>query len=161
VKVTWDPDKAEENLRKHGISFDEAKTVFMDPLIVTIYDDEHSEGEHRYVSIRESTRRKTLVVWFTLHGDDPHLIGARQATRVERRRYMRGDEIRDEPPLSEMKDEYDFTNGVRGSFYLPNLRMPVWLDPDVHRAFPTEKAVNEALRYVMKNGIVHEISTDD
>ena len=74
---------------------------------------------------------------------------------------MRGDEIRDEPPLSEMKDEYDFTNGVRGSLYLPNLRMPVWLDPDVHRAFPTEKAVNEALRYVMKNGVVFEISTDD
>jgi uncharacterized protein len=157
VKVTWDPGKAEENLRKHGISFDEAENVFLDPLIGTMYDDEHSLGEHRFVTIGNSLRHRTLVVWFTLHDDNPHLIGARQATRVERRRYMRGDEIRDEPPLSEMKDEYDFTNAVRGSWYLPNLRMPVWLDPDVHRAFPTEKAVHEALRYVMKNGIVYEI----
>ena len=161
MKVTWDPAKAEENLLKHGVSFDEAKTVFHDPLIVTIYDHEHSEGEHRFVSIGESVGGKTLVVWFTLLDDDPHLIGAREATRKEKRRYMRGDEIRDEPPLSEMKDEYDFTNGVRGSFYLPNLRVPVWLDPDVSSAFPTEKMVNEALRYLIKHGVVHEISADD
>jgi uncharacterized DUF497 family protein len=157
VKVTWDPVKAEENLRKHGVSFDEAKTILMDPLIATIYDEEHSFGEHRFVCIGNSIRHRPIVVWFTLHDDDPHLIGAREATRKERRRYMRGDEIRDEPPLSEMKDEYDFTNAVRGTWYLPNARMPVWLDPDVHRAFPTEKVVNNALRYLMKNGVVHSI----
>ena len=157
MRVTWDPAKAEENLRKHGVSFDEAETVFLDPLIGTIYDHEHSEGEHRFASIGDSTRHRTLVVWFTLHDDNPHLIGAREATRAERRRYMRGDEIRDEPPLSEMKDEYDFSNAVRGSFYLPDLRILVYLDPDVSKVFSTSEAVNDALRYVIKNGFVHEI----
>ncbi len=161
MKVSWDPAKAEENLRKHGVSFREAETVFFDPLIGTMSDDEHSEGEHRFVSIGDSMRHRTLVVWFTLHDDNPHLIGAREATRVERRRYMRGDEIRDEPPLSEMKDEYDFSNAVRGTWYLPDLRTPVWLDADVRRAFPTEKSVNDALRYLMKHGIAHEVSADD
>ena len=74
---------------------------------------------------------------------------------------MRGDEIRDEPPLSEMKDEYDFSNAVRGSWYLPNLRIQVYLDPDVSKVFKTSEAVNDALRYVIKHGVVHEISTDD
>jgi uncharacterized DUF497 family protein len=161
VDVTWDPKKAEENLRKHGVAFEEAETVFRDPLLVTIYDEEHSDGEDRMVSIGESTRRRTLVVWFTPRDGIPHLIGAREAKRKERRRYMRGDEIRDEPPLSEMKDEYDFTNGVRGLWYLPNLRITVHLDPDVSKAFPTEKAVNEALRYLIKNGFAYEISEDD
>src|SRR2546423_12115408 len=124
-----------------------------------MYDDEHSEGERRFVSIGESTRWRTLVVWFTLHEDNPHLIGAREATRVERRRYMRGDEIRDEPPLDEMKDEYDFTNAVRGLWYLPNLRITIHLDPDVSKVFPTEEAVHKALRYLIKNGVV--LSVDD
>jgi uncharacterized protein len=157
VEVTWDPKKAAENLQKHRVSFEEAQTVFHDPLIGTLYDHEHAEGEHRYVSIGHSTRQRTLVVWFTLNGDDPHLIGAREATRKERRRYMRGDEIRDEPPLSEMKDEYDFSNAVRGSFYLPDLRILVYLDPDVSKVFTTSESVNSALRYVMKHGVVHEI----
>jgi uncharacterized DUF497 family protein len=159
VAVTWHPAKAEENLRKHGVSFEEAETVFRDPLLVTIDDREHSDGEDRYITIGTSTRYRTLVVWFTLEGDDQHLIGAREATRRERRRYMRGDEIRDEPPLSEMKDEYDFSNGVRGWFYQPNLRITIHLDPDVSKVFPTEEAVHKALRYLIKNGIV--LSADD
>lgn len=161
MECSWDPRKAEENLRKHGVAFEEAETVFRDPLIRTMYDDEHYEGEHRFLSIGESIRHRTLVVSFTSHGDKPHLIGAREATRRERKRYMRGDEIRDEPPLDEMKAEYDFSNAIRGLWFLPNLRITIHLDPDVSKVFPTEEAVHKALRYLIKHGVVHEISTDD
>lgn len=127
------PPKAEENLRKHGVAFEEAETVFRDPLL------------------------RTLVVWFTPRDDKPHLIGAREATRRERRRYMRGDEIRDEPPLDEMKAEYDFSNARRGFWFLPNLRITIHLDPDVSKVFPTEEAVHKALRHLIKNGVMHSV----
>jgi uncharacterized DUF497 family protein len=161
VECSWDADKADENFRKHGVTFEEAETVFRDPLMQTMFDDEHSEGEDRFVSIGESIRRHTLVIWFTPRNDKPHLIGAREATRRERRRYMRGDEIRDEPPLDEMKAEYDFSNARRGLWFLPNLRITIHLDPDVSKVFPTEEAVHKALRYLIKNGVTHEISEDD
>ena len=159
MECTWDAPKAEENLRKHGVAFEEAETVFRDPLLRTMDDDEHSEGEQRFLTIGESVRRRILVVCFTPRDDKPHLIGAREATRRERRRYMRGDEIRDEPPLDEMKAEYDFSNARRGLWFLPNLRITIHLDPDVSKVFPTEEAVHKALRYLIKNGVV--LSVDD
>jgi hypothetical protein len=72
---------------------------------------------------------------------------------------MRGDEIRDEPPLDEMKAEYDFSNARRGFWFLPNLRITIHLDPDVSKVFPTEEAVHKALRHLIKNGVV--LSVDD
>lgn len=161
MRVTWDPEKAEENLRKHGVSFEEGATIFDDPLIVSIFDDDHSDGELRLISIGESVVRHILVVWYAIRDDITHLIGTRVATRAEKRRYMRGDMIRDEPPLDEMKPEYDFTNGVRGMHYFPDLRIPVWLDPDVRRRFPTEKAVNDALRAIIEKESTFEILEDD
>ena len=83
----WDAVKAQENLRKHGVSFEEASTVFGDPLSLTIEDPLHSEEEDRFVTIGESIRRRILVVVHTERGDTIRIISARRATSRERRVY--------------------------------------------------------------------------
>ena len=141
MRISWDPRKAEENLRKHGVAFSEGKTVFNDPLSRTIDDPDHSWGEPRFLKIGESTSGRTIVVCYAIIEDDVRLIHARLATSAERRRFMRGDEIRDEPE-DEIRPEYDFSRGVVGKHYFPSVN----LDEDVASVFSDEKAVNDALR---------------
>jgi uncharacterized DUF497 family protein len=86
----WDENKAATNLVKHGVSFDEAKTVFSDPLYVDFYDPKHSDDEHRYIVIGMSAQNRLLLVAYTERGDAVRLISAREATRVERRAYEQG-----------------------------------------------------------------------
>lgn len=86
----WDESKAKVNTRKHGVTFEEASTVFADPLSVTIYDPVHSDDEDRYITLGESQRRRLLVVVFTDRGDRIRLISARIATRRERKGYEKG-----------------------------------------------------------------------
>jgi uncharacterized DUF497 family protein len=86
----WDKNKARENVRKHGVSFEEASTVFADPLARTIYDPLHSDEEDRFVQLGESQRRRLLVVVFTDRGDRIRIISARVATRHERKDYEEG-----------------------------------------------------------------------
>jgi uncharacterized DUF497 family protein len=86
----WDDEKAKKNLRKHGVSFEEAATVFGDPLALTIADPLHSELEERYVTLGESQRRRLLVVVATDRGDKIRIISARVATRRERKDYEEG-----------------------------------------------------------------------
>ena len=83
----WDPKKAEINLRKHGVSFDEATTVFADPLSILQPDPSHSVGEQRYLVLGTSARRRLLVVAFAERPPRTRLISARRATRNERRTY--------------------------------------------------------------------------
>lgn len=83
----WDDEKAEENVRKHGVSFSEAKTVFGDPLSVTIPDPNHSVGESRYVDIGRSVEGRVLVVVYTERGSNIRIISCRIATRWERKTY--------------------------------------------------------------------------
>lgn len=83
----WDDKKAKQNVKKHGVSFEEASTVFGDPLARTIPDPSHSEDEDRFVTLGESTRRRLLVVVFTERGDNIRIISARVATRRERQDY--------------------------------------------------------------------------
>lgn len=87
----WDPGKAEQNVRKHGVTFEEASRVFSDPLMVSIYDDEHSSlGEDRWVTMGRS-RQDLLVVVHTfiehMRVVTVRIISARLATRNERRSY--------------------------------------------------------------------------
>jgi uncharacterized DUF497 family protein len=86
----WDEDKAKANLRKHGISFDEATTVFLDPFSATIADPDHSAGEQRYVDIGSSERDRVLVVVYSERGASIRIISCRKATPVERRAYEEG-----------------------------------------------------------------------
>lgn len=86
----WDTNKATTNLAKHGISFDEAQTVFNDPLYIDFYDPDHSDDEHRYIMIGISAQNRLLMVAYTERGDLIRLISAREATRKERKAYEQG-----------------------------------------------------------------------
>ncbi len=88
----WDSNKANRNLKKHRVSFEEAKTVFSDPLLLTYRDDDHFEQEERIISIGLSTRYRLLLVVHTehkLHHDTMRIriISCRKATAAERQHY--------------------------------------------------------------------------
>ena len=83
----WDPAKAEANLKEHGVSFDEATTIFRDTLSITISDSDHSDSEDRFIDIGMSHRMQLLVVSYTERQDKIRIISARQPTRAERRSY--------------------------------------------------------------------------
>ena len=87
MKFEWDGKKARRNLKKHKVSFEEAVTVFGDPLSLTIEDPLHSEDKERFVIIGESNQQRLLVVVHTERGDKIRIINARQATSHERRDY--------------------------------------------------------------------------
>jgi uncharacterized DUF497 family protein len=90
----WDPAKDETNRRKHGVSFDEASTVFGDPLAVTISDPDHSENEGRFLTTGRSATDRLIIVAHTDRGARIRLISAREASRAERRTYEQGHEER-------------------------------------------------------------------
>jgi uncharacterized DUF497 family protein len=87
VRITWDPDKAAANFDKHGANFQDAATVFTDPLSVTFPSEDHSENESRFLTIGESTKVELLVVAHTEEEDIIRIISARRATGQERRFY--------------------------------------------------------------------------
>jgi uncharacterized protein len=91
MKFEWNPDKANLNLQKHSVSFNEASTVFNDPLSVTFPDTDHSFGEERYVIIGLSSANRILIVPHTDRADRVRIISAREATRNERRFYEDGE----------------------------------------------------------------------
>jgi uncharacterized DUF497 family protein len=83
----WDLTKAQSNLRKHSVSFEEASTALLDPLSKTDLDPDHSVAEHRFITFGMSARRRLLVVSYTQHDEIIRLISARLATRGEREIY--------------------------------------------------------------------------
>jgi uncharacterized DUF497 family protein len=87
MRFEWDPGKAKGNLRKHKVSFDEAITVFYDPLSVTFDDPDHSMNENRLVTVGYSGQGRLLVVSHTERGIAVLVISARLAGRDERRRH--------------------------------------------------------------------------
>jgi uncharacterized protein len=91
MQFEWNPDKASSNQEKHGVSFNEASTVFNDPLSITFPDTDHSYGEERYVIIGLSSVGRILVVPHTDRADYVRIISAREATRNERRFYEDGE----------------------------------------------------------------------
>jgi len=86
----WDEEKAKENFRKHKVSFEEAKTVFGDPFLMTFSDPEHSDSEQRYLNIDISSKGEVLVVVHTERGRNTRIINCRKATTKERRAYEEG-----------------------------------------------------------------------
>jgi uncharacterized DUF497 family protein len=87
LNFEWDENKAKSNLAKHGVSFEEAATVFGDPLSITIPDPAHSQIENRSVILGNSHDQKLLVVVHTDRGDNIRIISARRASRNERINY--------------------------------------------------------------------------
>jgi len=87
LKFEWDRRKAVLNIKKHGVSFEEAATAFGDPLSVTIHDPKHSDDEDRFLLLGETQDKKLVVVAHTDRKDTIRLINARPATRQERKDY--------------------------------------------------------------------------
>ncbi|MGZ8843994.1 MAG: BrnT family toxin [Pyrinomonadaceae bacterium] len=83
----WDPKKARANLAKHRVSFEEAATVFLDPLAVTYPDPDHSGPEIREITVGHSAKQRVIFLYHTGRGDRTRIIGARKATPNERRQY--------------------------------------------------------------------------
>jgi uncharacterized DUF497 family protein len=90
VTYEWDARKAKGNRRKHRISFEEAATVFLDPLALTFPDPDHSSGEERDITIGRSSRQQIIFVSHCLRGDHIRIISARRTTRGERKQYEEG-----------------------------------------------------------------------
>ena len=87
LNFEWDPTKAARNLQKHGVSFQEAETVFGDPLGRITNDPRHSIDEDRFVLLGQSAKPRMLAVMFADRGETIRLISAREATPRERRDY--------------------------------------------------------------------------
>ncbi len=87
MRFEWDSKKAKENLKKHGVSFEEAVTIFYDPLSATFDDPDHSVGEYRFLTVGLSSRDRLLVVAHSEKGESLRIISARPATAHERKRH--------------------------------------------------------------------------
>jgi len=87
LRFEWDPRKAARNLARHGVSFEEAATVFGDPLGRIVTDPRHSVNEERFVLLGLSQTQHFLAIMFAERGETIRLISARRATRRERRDY--------------------------------------------------------------------------
>jgi uncharacterized protein len=90
VIYEWDAKKANANLRKHRVSFEEASTVFLDPLAISFPDPDHSDEEEREITIGLSSKNQVVFVLHCARQDRTRLIGARRATRKERKHYEEG-----------------------------------------------------------------------
>lgn len=146
----WDKPKAAANLKKHGVSFDEALTMFADPLARIRDDPDHSIVERREIIIGLSVRHRTLVVGFTerepgfglsVLGEQRHMNG-RTMKKVKSRRV-----------IDELRPEYNFSaSETRPNRFASRMEAPVVaviLEPDVAAVFDSSKAVNKALRSVI------------
>jgi uncharacterized protein len=87
MNFEWDETKAEANLRKHGVSFEEAATAFADPLSITIEDPDHSDNELRFLLLGVTHAGRLVVIAHTDRDETVRIINARLATRHERRNY--------------------------------------------------------------------------
>lgn len=87
MQFEWDREKAKKNLRKHRVSFDEAMTVFYEPLSATFDDPDHSDDEQRLITVGYSSHGRLLVVSHTERGKTIRIISARSATAHERKRH--------------------------------------------------------------------------
>ena len=85
MRFDWNPDKNKSNIKKHGVDFEEAETVFQDEMALELFDDEHSDDEDRYIIIGISSKTRELMVChcYRCDGDVIRIISARRATKNE------------------------------------------------------------------------------
>jgi uncharacterized DUF497 family protein len=141
IDFDWDPAKSASNAAKHGVSFQEAMSVFLDPLARTIADPDHG-AEERWVTIGEASTGNLLVVVHTWREMEPNRGAHHRRTRADAERGAAIPRGRDAMSSSdEMRDEYDFSRAERGKFHRPNavLAPAINLDPEV-LAFLTVRA---------------------
>jgi uncharacterized DUF497 family protein len=90
MNFEWDPKKAAANVKKHGVTFQEAATIFGDPLAITFDDPDHSISENRYISFGLSLQKRLIVVSHAERGNRTRIISARLMDRKERKIYEEG-----------------------------------------------------------------------
>jgi uncharacterized protein len=90
MEFEWDPKKATANIQKHNVTFQEAATVFGDPLAITFEDPDHSTDENRYITFGLSLQKRLIIVSHTERGDRTRIISARLMDRKERKIYEEG-----------------------------------------------------------------------
>ena len=90
MKIEWDTIKAKRNLKKHGVSFEEAATALSDPMAITGSDPDHSVYEERYITFGVSERGRLILVSHTEEGDTIRIISARKTSKGERELYEEG-----------------------------------------------------------------------
>jgi uncharacterized protein len=90
ITFSWDDQKNKSNQKKHGVSFEEAQTVFFDEQAIEYFDPGHSANEHRYLMLGLDYRLRILVVSYTLRESDSviRIISARKATKKEQKNYL-------------------------------------------------------------------------
>jgi uncharacterized DUF497 family protein len=91
IRFAWDPKKAQANARKHGVNFEEARTVFYDPRAIHYYDPDHSEDEDRFILLGLSAQLNVLIVCHCYREKDfiIRIISARRADKNEKENYRR------------------------------------------------------------------------
>ena len=94
IKFEWDPNKGTANKLKHGVSFEEAQSVFYDEYAIQFYDEAHSEEEDRFLMLGLSNESRVLLVCHCERADGEiiRIISARKATKTERKHYKGGDQ---------------------------------------------------------------------
>ena len=90
MQFQWDDNRAQSNVQKHGLTFEEAVTVFADPYLLFTEDSKPSQTEQREWAIGEAENGSLIVVVFTVRGEEIRIISARKATKKERKRYEEG-----------------------------------------------------------------------
>lgn len=90
MQFDWDDAKAQVNLKKHAVNFEEAKTVWDDYFYIDLEDDEHSAEEKRFLIVGESSQNRLLIVSYTERENSIRIISARELTPKERRDYEQG-----------------------------------------------------------------------
>jgi uncharacterized DUF497 family protein len=95
IKFGWNAAKAATNIKKHGVSFEEAKSVFFDDFAVQFFDQENSETEDRFLMLGMSNETRLLIVCHCERddGNTIRVISARKATKNESKHYLRGDQL--------------------------------------------------------------------
>ena len=153
-EIRYDPRKAAENLRKHGVSFEEAVEAMRD-IFAAMCRDRKSHHEDRYLLVGQTQSRKTLLVCYAIEDDVARLISARNATPAEKRRYMNEKEMIHDTPIEEdemLPDYGHLTGWQRNRFKFVRLCAIVTLEPDVYNVFRTSEQVNAALRDLIAEG---------
>ncbi|MFZ5880843.1 MAG: BrnT family toxin [Chloroflexota bacterium] len=87
LQFEWDPEKAEKNLKKHDVSFEEASTIFDDPQFISFLDEAHSTDEERHITIGLSNKARLLMAAHTERKKHIRIISARKATKNEEKFY--------------------------------------------------------------------------
>ena len=131
----WDPVKAQANASKHGLDFERATTVFLDPLALTIPDDEHSETEIRWITLGSAGLRWERMRVANTRSSSTFSSGCQMNGETTPTDFCKKTNAGRNPGLrgKHMKPEYGFSKGERGKFFRPEaeLRLPIYLSADV------------------------------